>query len=111
MTDVYMPKAIEVLNVIDREEALHALMTKWILKAPNLGESNLHIFLRYRLSKLKPNKRSKWPQSLQWMLTHKFLIYDGYKVWNKLIQTWKLFASKINFLPSKSRPELLITPL
>jgi hypothetical protein len=39
--DVCAPKLVGGLNLIDAEEALHALLTKWIIKALALGESNL----------------------------------------------------------------------
>jgi hypothetical protein len=35
------------LNLIDAEEALQALLSKWIVKALGPGESNLQIALRH----------------------------------------------------------------
>ena len=63
--DVCASKVIGGLNVIDQEEALHVLMTKWIFKALGPSDLNLQIFLRFQFFRLKPNKRGKWQHSLQ----------------------------------------------
>ena len=62
--NVCASKPIRGLNIIDLEEALNALMAKWILKAFSSRELNLQILLRFKLSKLKSNSRKKWPLSL-----------------------------------------------
>ena len=87
--DVCAPKAIGGLNVIDLEKALNALMVKWIIKVFSPSESTLQIFLRFRLYKLKLDIRGQWPPSLNWALTHKFSALRGYKIWNRMITTWK----------------------
>ena len=107
-TNVCAPKAMGGLNMIDLEKALHALLTKWILKALCIADANLKILLRFGLSKLKPNSREKWVSLLNWALTHKFSASSEYKVWNMLNKTWKLHASKINFLPSKTGPKTML---
>ena len=43
--------------MIDSEEALHALLSKWVIKALELGCSSPHLLLRYRILKIKPNKK------------------------------------------------------
>jgi hypothetical protein len=42
------------INLINPDDAITALMTKWVLKALELGTSNLHVLLRYRLSNYQP---------------------------------------------------------
>ena len=45
--------------MIDLEKALHALLTKWILKALGPCDSNLQILLRFYLSSLKLDSGGK----------------------------------------------------
>ena len=44
------PKNKGGLNLINPEDTVAALMTKWLTKALEPGDSNLHLFLRSRLS-------------------------------------------------------------
>jgi hypothetical protein len=55
--DVCTPKSVGGLNLIDAEEAMQALLAKWIIKALGPGESNLQVALRHRLLRLQPEKR------------------------------------------------------
>ena len=43
-------------------------------------------------------------------LIHKFSAPNGYRVWNRLIRGWKLFATKLDFLPPKCGSEVLSMP-
>jgi hypothetical protein len=63
-SDCCAPKTQGGLGLIGPNEAMDALMAKWILKALQPGTSNLQIFLRYRIQNLKPDKRGTWPQSI-----------------------------------------------
>ena len=45
------------LNLINPEEAMHALLSKWIIKALEPGCSSLQLLLRYRILKIKPNEK------------------------------------------------------
>jgi len=56
-TDCCASKQIGGLDLVDPEEALHALMAKWILKAMLPGSSNLHLLLRYRLFQIRPQSQ------------------------------------------------------
>lgn len=38
------------INVINPQDALVALIVKWVLKAYKPGSSNLHVLIRHRLS-------------------------------------------------------------
>ena len=53
-------------GLVDPEIAITSLLTKWIIKAMEPGESNLQFMLRYRLSRYSPNKGRKWRVSLDW---------------------------------------------
>ena len=105
--DVCAPKSIGGLNLVDPEEALRALMAKWVLKALGPGDSNLQILRRHRIKKIKPDRRGRWPQSLQWILTHKFSSPRGYRIWNRLMQAWKNVSPKLDL----SEPTKLLTAL
>jgi hypothetical protein len=43
------------LNFIDPEDALTALMTKWVISACEPGRSNFKVLLRYRLAAFQPH--------------------------------------------------------
>ena len=43
-------KGMGGVNLINPKDAVVALMTKWLIKAMEPGDSNLHLFLRFRLS-------------------------------------------------------------
>ena len=60
------PKNKGGLNLINREDAVVALMTKWLTKALELGDSNLHLFLRFRLSQYQPYIGGRWSQSMEY---------------------------------------------
>jgi hypothetical protein len=99
------------LGLIDPQEAMEALMAKWILKAPQPEASNLQTFLRYRLQKLKPATRGTWSPSIQWTLTHQFSAPRGYRIWNRMMQGWKKFSKKLEMSTPTNAAEVLSTPL
>lgn len=45
-----MKKKYEGLDLVDPEVTKTSLFCKWIVKAMELGESNLQLMLRYRLT-------------------------------------------------------------
>jgi hypothetical protein len=110
-TDCCAAKGKDGLDLIDPQEAMEALMEKWILKALQLGASNLQKFLRYRLQKLKPATRGTWPPSIQWALTHQFSAPRGYRIWNRMMQGWKKFSKKLEMSAPTNAIEVLNTPL
>jgi hypothetical protein len=52
--DVCASKTIGGLNIIDPEEALHALTSKWMVWAFEPGDSNLQVLLRHCIFKMQP---------------------------------------------------------
>jgi hypothetical protein len=48
------------LNMIDPQEALTTLMSKWIVTALEPGMSNFKTLLRHRLNQLQPFSWGKW---------------------------------------------------
>jgi hypothetical protein len=109
--DVCAPKTVGGLNLIDTEKALNALLTKWIIKALGPGKSNRQIALRSRLLWLKPDIRGRWLASIQWTGTHKFVGFQAYRAWNRLLQAWRKFVTKLDFVSPKNEAEVLSTPL
>jgi hypothetical protein len=110
-TDCCAAKGKGGLGLIDPQEAMEALMAKWILKALQPGASHLQTFLRYRLQKLRPDIRGTWPQSIQWALTYKFSAPRGYRIWNRMIQGWKKFSKCLEMSPPTNDAEVLSTTL
>ena len=99
------------LNLIDAEEAMYALLTKWIIKALGLGDSNLQVALRHHLTRLQLDWRGRWPDSLKWTVTHKFIKYHGHQVSNQLLLAWRKFVPELDFATPKNKFEVFSTPL
>lgn len=85
-TDCCAAKGAGGLGIIDHDEALTALMGKWILKALVPGTPPLHILLRHRLVSLQPRRLGAWPKSLHWALLAKFTAPKGSRLWNRMVQ-------------------------
>jgi hypothetical protein len=58
------PKAQGALNLVNPEDAMVALLTKWIIKACEPGQSNLHLMLRFRLVGMQPYSTGRWEPRL-----------------------------------------------
>jgi hypothetical protein len=50
---------------------MHSIFSKWMIYAFQLGESNLQIFVYYRINSAKPNKSKKWGFKVEY-------IFDAY---------------------------------
>jgi hypothetical protein len=55
----------EGINLINPKDAAVALIVKWVIKAMELGTTNLHELLRYRLIMYQPYQRGSWSLSLE----------------------------------------------
>lgn len=42
------------INLINPDDAVAALMTKWVIKSLESGNSNLHLLLRFKLAQFQP---------------------------------------------------------
>jgi hypothetical protein len=63
--DCCASRKVGSLNILDLEEALMALIAKWLLKALALGTSNIQHLLHYKLMQIQPAGRGTWPRSPQ----------------------------------------------
>lgn len=63
-----MPKLKDEINVVDPENVVASLMTKWVVKACESSTSNLHELLRYRLSNFQPYQCGRWAPSLEFFI-------------------------------------------
>lgn len=88
--DCCASKAAGGLGLIDPEDALTALLSKWIVKGVEHGSSPLHILLHHRLGQIQPMSASTWPQNLQWPLLSKFSSPRSSGVWTRVIQAGRL---------------------
>jgi hypothetical protein len=60
------------------------MMTKWIMKASELGSSNLHFMLKFRLEHFQPYSEGRWAPSLEYFTLPKFQAKRDSKVWNRI---------------------------
>ena len=77
-------KSMGGVNLINPEDAVAALMSKWVIKALEPSDSNLHLFLRYRLSQYQPYTSGRWTQSLEYFHINKHQRKKGSIVWNQV---------------------------
>ena len=49
------------LGIINHEDAMTALLCKWVTYSFLPGRSNLQTLLKYSLSKIQPTKKKTWP--------------------------------------------------
>lgn len=54
--------------MVNATDALASLFMKFILKACELGISNLYALFRYRLSHFQPYKQGKWSLSMEFFI-------------------------------------------
>ena len=93
--DCTMPKKVGGLTIISPEDAMKALMSKWVIQALLLGKSNLQTILRHRIKQLQPPP----------MFSPHFLTKGGTKVWHHIIQSWKIDDGKNVRMPPPTIPE------
>ena len=101
------PKNAGGVNLINPEDAVAALMTKWMVKALEPGDSNLHLFLRYRLSMYQPYAGGRWVQSMEYFTVDKHERKKGSIVWNQATSAWKTMLPFVSFRRPSNWDELL----
>ena len=95
------------VNLINSEDAVAALMTKWLTKALEPGDSNLHLFLRFRLSQYQPYTGGRWPQSMEYFTISKHQRKKGSIVWNQIALAWKTILPFVSFRRPTNWEELM----
>lgn len=75
--------------MINPEDAVVALMMKWIIKACEPLTSNLHLMLRYRLSHFQPYQSGKWVPSMEFFTLANHQSRKGSKVWDRVVAAWE----------------------
>jgi hypothetical protein len=65
------------VNLVNPTDAMTSFMNKWILKAVELGTSNLHLMLRFRLEHFQPYSGDNCAPSLELFTLPKFQAKQG----------------------------------
>ncbi|KAG0623283.1 hypothetical protein M758_3G162400 [Ceratodon purpureus] len=110
-TDCCASKATGGLGIVDPDEALVALMGKWVLKGLEPGISPLHQLLRHRLAGIRPPGPVHWPRSLQYSLLARFSASQGSQLWQRLVQSWRLLSPLVDAVPPQNFEEVQNTHL
>jgi hypothetical protein len=105
--DYWADKMAGGLNLIDPDEALVALSSKWILKVMEPGISALHTLLQHRLDRIRPSRLGTWPSSLHWALTSNFSAPRGSPLWNRIVKSWKNMSKFIDAVWPRNHEEVL----
>jgi hypothetical protein len=96
------PKDRGGVNLINPTDEMTALMTKWIMKAVEPGDSNLHLLLRFRLKHFQPYSGGRWAPSLEFFTLAKFQARKGSKAWTRAGLAWRCLVKEL----SQIRPTL-----
>lgn len=99
------------LSLIDPHDALDCLMSKWLIKACEPGDSNLLTFLRYRLSLYKPSKEGRWSTDKRWFMSPSHKSAPGSKIWNKAGRAWRRLCRHAHWIKPSSFEEASSAPL
>ena len=94
------------LSLIDPHVALNCLMGKWLIKACEPGDSNLLTFLRYRLSRYKPEKVGNWTSDATWFMSHTHKSAPGSKIWNRAGSAWRKLCKSAIWIKPTSYEEI-----
>jgi hypothetical protein len=86
------------LNLVHPDDAVIALMGKWIVKAMEPGSSNLHAMLRYRLSSYQPYSGGRWENDLAYFTVSGHQSRQGSLGWNRTILAWKALLPDPEFV-------------
>lgn len=95
------------LGLVDPETAKTCLLCKWIVKAMELGESNLQLMLRFRLARFNPQRGRSWGLNLDWFTNKQHQGFSGSKVWSHVGKAWNVMVKGLYQLPPHTRMELL----
>ena len=82
-------------------------MSKWIVKACEPLHTNLHLMLRYRLSRFQPYKRGKWSPSLEYFTMPQHQSHRGSKIWNRVVAAWGKMLPEVSFIEPQCFEEFL----
>jgi len=96
--------------MIHPQDALAALMTKWVLKACEPGHSNLQELLRFRLQHFQPYQQGRWAPSLEYFTVPKAQAKQGSKVWSRVGKAWKSLCKEIRPVTPKLVEEIRSEP-
>lgn len=102
-----LSKVKGVLNVINPKDSLAALMTKWVLKACEPGESNLQIMLRHRLMAFQPYQGGRWGPSMEFFTLDQAQARQGSKAWTRAGKAWKCLLPEVLQRRPQTRDEVM----
>lgn len=105
------PKERGGLDLVNPEGAMVSLMTKWVVKALEPGDSNLHLLLRARLSSYQPYKGGRWEAGLEFFTLKTHQCKRGSLVWNRVTSAWKSIRPEITYIRPSNLEELLSSSL
>ena len=85
--DYTMAKKVGGQSLIFPEDAMRALMSKWIIQALLLGQSNMQVLLRYHIMQLQHCYHGSWGPSSLWLFSPNFSIKSRSKVQSHIAQS------------------------
>ena len=91
--DYMMPKKFGGLGLTLPDDAMGALMSKWIIWALLPGQLNLQITLTYGITLMQPSYHNLWGLSSFWTFYPNFSTKRGCNVWHHITRIWKVMAN------------------
>lgn len=101
------PRASGWLNLVNPEDAVTALMVKWIHKAGEPLATNLHLMIRYRLACYQPHRQGRWLPSMDFFTLHGHQTHRGSKIWNRVAAAWEKMLPEVSFIEPHCFEEFL----
>lgn len=98
------------INMVNPEDALVALMSKWIIKACEPGGSNLHKLLRFRFTHFQLYPKGRWAPSLECFTLAKFQANQGSKVWMRVGKAWRKLCPEVRHVTPRNIEEVGCEP-
>ena len=82
-------------------------MSKWIIKACEPGQSNLHTLLRFRLMGYQPFSRGNWSPSMEFFTISGHQRKKGSTAWTRATKAWKATRKDLASVKPQSQEEVL----
>lgn len=95
------------MNIIHPHDSVTSLHLKWVVKALEPGQSNLHLMLRYRLSNFQPFKSAAWAPSMEFFVLPGHQAKQGSRIWNRVSTAWAKPLPDVSFIEPQCFEELL----
>jgi hypothetical protein len=87
------------LGIINPNDALEALLTKWTIYTYMPRKSYLHVLLCHKFFYFQLAKCLTWPSNPNWILVKEYKKQTSSQIWNQIYKAWARIAKSIRLWP------------